>query len=187
VTDTGEAVESLPAETVPTDSDATPELAEPPAEPVAEEDAPVEPAAPAEPVAAPEAEDALVASAPDAAFIEAPAGSGVSWLPFALYFGSWVALVGATAYLLQGATPESPARWMPAYRPIVIAGLALAVAGPVVSLVAWLVARNGTAVGDRRGLFASAFTRGALAAFSGALIWLACLFLLELVANGTLR
>jgi hypothetical protein len=62
----------------------------------------------------------------------------------------------------------------------------LAAVGPVLSVSAWLFARRGIEVGQRRGLFASAMTRGALAAISGLLVWLATLYVMELTATGAL-
>lgn len=121
--------------------------------------------------------------APDAALVEA-VGGGVTWIPFAVYLGCWLILAGSSAYFLRGATPESPAQWMPAYEPLLWAGVGLTAAGPVMSLVVWLVARARRPASARRGLFATVMTRGALAAFFGVLIWLGTLFVLELLAAG---
>ena len=118
-------------------------------------------------------------SAPDAVLAEA-VGGGLTWIPFALYLGAWVLLVGATTYLLWGATPEEPARWHPAYMPLVWTGVGLTAVGPVVSLAVWLVARSRRPKAARQGLFASAMTRGALAAFFGVLLWVAALYALDL-------
>lgn len=138
---------------------------------------------PVEEAAAVEAPQTTAPEAPDAALIEGVSG-GVSWIPFAAYLGCWLVLAGLSAYFLRGATPESPAQWMPAYEPLLWGGLVLTAIGPFMSLVVWLVARARRTAGARRGLFASIMTRGALTEFFGVLVWLGTLFVLELLASG---
>lgn len=146
--------------------------------PAPAEDAPQAPAlVPADEQSPPEPE-----APADAALAEAVDG-GLTWVPFALYLGCWIALAGASAYLLGQATPDTPARWMPAYAPLVIAGVALAALGPAMSLVVWLVARSRRSPERRRGLLASALTRGSLAAFFGAMVWIVTLYLLEILSG----
>lgn len=129
------------------------------------------------------AEEPPAPSAPDAALVEGVAG-GLTWIPFAAYLGLWVVLAGLSAYFLYDASAELPARWMPEYVPLLWSGVALTAIGPLLSLVVWLVARSKRPAGARRGLFASAFTRGALVAFFGVVLWLGTLFVLELIASG---
>jgi hypothetical protein len=149
----------------PAASDAAPESADVAEEPVAE---------------------SVVPESADAALVEGT-GGGLSWIPFALYMGLWVIFVGVAAYYLYGVGGDQPARWAPVYRPLLWGGVGLTALGPVLSFVVWLFARAGRPKEHRRGLFASAMTRGALVAFSGVVIWLGTLFLLELLAaRGTL-
>lgn len=191
--------ESEPRAAAPDDTAEAPKMTPAPAEEqvgppasVVEESA--EPAPEPEPVSEPEPEPASAPApepapapagpgAPDAAFVEGVSG-GLTWIPFGVYLGLWVVLAGLSAYFLHGATPEQPARWMPEYVPLLWAGVGLVAAGPVLSLVVWLVARARRPAGARRGLFASAFTRGALVAFFGVVLWLGTLFVLELIASG---
>lgn len=133
--------------------------------------------------AEPGAEEPPAPSAPDAALVEGVAG-GLTWIPFAAYLGLWVVLAGLSAYFLYDASAELPARWMPEYVPLLWSGVALTAIGPLLSLAVWLVARSKRPAGARRGLFASAFTRGALVAFFGVVLWLGTLFVLELIASG---
>lgn len=139
-----------------------------------------------EPPAAQEAADAAASPTPgsaDAALAEAVSG-GVTWIPFACYLGLWVVFVGLSAYFLYGADASEPARWTPVYTPLLWTGVGLTALGPVLSSAVWLVARSKRPKAERRGLFASAMTRGALVAFFGVAIWMATLFLLEVVASG---
>lgn len=127
-----------------------------------------------------------VPAAADAALVEA-VGGGLTWVPFALYLGAWIALAGASAYLLRGASAETPARWMPEYPALIWVGVVLSAAGPILSFIVWLVARARRPEVSRRGLFASAMTRGALAAIFGVMIWIGTLYAIELVTmNGAL-
>jgi len=142
----------------------------------------VEPEGPAEPESASSAAEP-VPEAPDAILVEGVSG-GLTWIPFAAYMGLWVALSALSAFFLSGASPETPARWMPEYVPLLWSGVALTVFGPIMSLAVWLVARARRPRDERRGLFASAVTRGSLTAFFGVVLWLGTLFVLELLASG---
>ncbi len=133
-------------------------------------------------------EETPPASAPapdsaDAALVEAVSG-GLTWIPFACYLGLWIVLAGLSAYFLYGASSDQPARWMPEYVPLLWSGVGLTALGPILSVAVWLVARTRRPKSARRGLFASAMTRGALVAFFGVAIWVATLFVLEIVAVG---
>lgn len=139
-----------------------------------------EAAAAAEPAPAPEPAPEPAA---DAAFIEA-AGRGLPWIPFALYLLLWLVLAGASAYLLWGATADLPARWLPAYAPLMWSGVALTALGPVMVIAVWLAARASRPAGARHGLLASAMARGALGTLFGVIIWLATLYALDLHATG---
>lgn len=164
------------------------EVASVPHEPVTavETETEPEPEPEPEPESPSAAADHPVPNAADAALVEG-VGGGLTWVPFACYMGAWVILAGVTAYLLAEATGETPARWTPIYTPLVWAGVALTAVGPVLSVVVWLVTRARRPKAVRRGLFASAMTRGALIAFFGVSIWLGTLFVLEiLAARGTL-
>lgn len=135
------------------------------------------------PEPAPEPEADPVPQAPDAALVEAVRG-GLTWVPFALYLLAWVALAGLSAYFFRDASPEQPARWMPEYEPLLWSAVGLTALGPVLSLAVWLVARARRPKAERRGLFSSAMTRGALVTFFGVLLWTGTLFVLELMASG---
>jgi hypothetical protein len=150
-----------------------------------------EPAATVEPTAVESPVEEVPAAPPltvvpdsaDAALVEAVEG-GLTWIPFGAYLGLWVVLAGLSAYLLYGADADQPARWLPEYVPLLWSGVGLTALGPVLSAGVWAVARARRPKDARRGLFASAMTRGSLIAFFGVAIWIATLFVLELVAAG---
>lgn len=118
---------------------------------------------------------------PDGALAEAVGGS-LTWVPYAVYLGGWLALAIASAGLLSPATAEVPPRWLPAYEPLVYAGVALAALGPVLSCAVWLAARRHRAPSERRGLFVAALMRGAVTGFFGLIVWIATLYAIELHA-----
>jgi hypothetical protein len=120
----------------------------------------------------------------DAALVEAVAG-GLTWIPFAVYLGAWIALAAASAYLLQSATVEQPARWLPEYPALVFTGVVLVALGPLMSLVVWAVARTRRGAEHRRGLLASALVRGAVATFFGALLWIVTLYVIDVLTTGS--
>jgi hypothetical protein len=137
----------------------------------------------ADSVEAMDTEAAPALESADAALVEAVSG-GLTWIPFACYLGAWVVLAGVSAYFLYGASADEPARWLPQYVPLIWSGVGLVALGPILSVTVWLIARAGRPKSARRGLFASAMTRGALVAFFGVAIWIATLFVLELAAAG---
>lgn len=142
----------------------------------------VEPTEPAGTAAA-EPAGTEAGEAADGGLVEA-VGRGLTWIPYAAYLGLWIILAGATAYLLRGASPEQPARWIPTYEPLVWAGVALVAVGPLLSLGVWLVARTRREPDQRQGLLTAAAVRGALTAFFGAVIWLVTLYVIEVVTLG---
>lgn len=128
----------------------------------------------------------VVPAAADAALVEA-VGGGLTWVPFAIYLGAWIGLAAASVYVLRGATADSPARWMPEYPALLWIGVVLAATGPILSFIVWMIARARRSGAHRRGLFASAMTRGALAAIFGVMIWIGTLYAIELMTmNGAL-
>lgn len=170
--------EEVPAEEALAETPEEPETPGPGDEPV--ESPPAE--IPEEPVpVAPTAVDELPP-------LEAPPGEsrGVSWVPFSVYLFAWVALAVATVVVLREAAVSGGALWAAEYAYTVFGGIALAVAGPILSLVVWLVARAGRAPGDRKGLLAGSLLLGAGAAFLGTMMWLLALYVLDLYRAGVL-
>lgn len=147
-----------------------------------------EPGAASDPSAASAREKTAVPAALDAPEEEVAsadaAGGRVTWVPYALYLAAWLALAGASAYLLKDASPAGPARWMPAYPVVVWVGVGLTALGPLLSIGVWLVARKRRSAHERRGLLTTALIRGAVTAVFGVAVWAATIYVLELIAAG---
>ncbi|MDO9557674.1 MAG: hypothetical protein Q7J82_08900 [Coriobacteriia bacterium] len=111
---------------------------------------------------------------------------GVSWSPFLAYLAVWVALCVAVVSLLRPAALDGGARWVPEYLYAVYAGIGMMATGPLLALVTWVATRARREPEARRGLFVSAFVKGAVVTFSGAVLWIVSLYVLDLFASGIL-
>jgi hypothetical protein len=106
-------------------------------------------------------------------------------LPFWLYAGAWLLFaVGMSVALWPDATSAFTA--LPLYTWFVLGGAALAVLGPVIALVVWLVIRSGSDPDERAGLVRALLLRASLAMLTGSLLWWAALVLLDLRRAGLL-
>jgi hypothetical protein len=107
--------------------------------------------------------------------------------PFLLYLMAWAGLAAATVVLLSG--PDSAAVPVddPSYPILLLVGLTLAVCGPVLSLVVWVVARARAVPECRGGLLTTALVRGASATLFGVVAWWAALLLVDALRLGTVR
>ncbi len=127
--------------------------------------------------------DVTMEPAIEGEFAEA-VGLRLTWIPYALHLFAWAALCGASVYLLGDASAGTPARFLPEYGLLTVAGLLLVALGPILSIAVWLVARVRRQAWQRRGLFVAAFGRGALTTFFGVLLWLVTLYAIDLHALG---
>jgi len=165
---------------VPAD-DATPEpvVTEPAAAPdaVAEPEPQPEPAAAPDAVAEPtaaEAAEPAPASEPgsEAAPVPEPAPEPrprVATWPFVAYVGAWIAFAAILVWRLTQIPDGLAAFEVAEYRYMVMAGLALAVCGPALSLLVWIASWD--ASDDHGALFVSAAVKGSLATFAGVSLW----------------
>ncbi len=112
--------------------------------------------------------------------------AGISWTPFMAYLALWVVLCVAAVVLLRPAALDGGARWAPEYLYAVYAGLGMTAMGPVLALVVWLVVRARREKDARRGLFVSALVKGAVVTFTGVLLWIVALYILDALAAGAL-
>lgn len=124
------------------------------------------------------------AGAIEALAVEEPLG--MSWTPFLVYLAAWVVLCVGVVVFFRPAALEGGARWAPEYLYAAYAGIGMTALGPVLSLVAWLVTRSRREAVHRHGLFASALVKGAVVTFTGALLWIVSLYLLDVFASGRL-
>jgi hypothetical protein len=142
------------------------------------------PLADAEPAVAPA--DAELVDAEPAAFPRLACSRRLgARLPFWLYVGAWLLFAaGMTVAMWPYATASFTAH--PLYAWFVLGGAGLAVLGPVIAVVAWLVLRSGSDQDERVGLVRALFLRAAVAVLSGSLLWWAALIALDLRRAGLL-
>lgn len=148
--------------------------AEPEPEPASEAEPDVELAPDAEPD--PELEDLL-------GQIAEPSPR-VPWWPFLAYGVLWIGLVVYAATQISTAETAMPAVEQAAYPYVVLAGLVLALLGPLASIVVWVVVWKRAGAGRRGGLFTSAFVRGSVATLLGVAVWWGALYVLDALRLG---
>jgi len=134
----------------------------------------------AEPAPAPAPEPGPI----EALAIEEP--RGISWTPFLVYLAVWIVLCVGVVVSLRPAALDGGARWAPEYLYVIYAGIGMTVAGPLLSLVAWLFTSARREKGHRHGLFAAALVKGSVVTFTGALLWFISLYVLDMLASGSL-
>ena len=107
-------------------------------------------------------------------------------LPAWAYASVWVAFAGVMTYLLWPTATKSFVG-QPDYAYMVVGGLALTVAGPVVALLTWAFARMGTSAPGRIGLVRAVWMRCMLATVFGVAVWWLALYALDLHRKGVIR
>ena len=116
-----------------------------------------------------------------------PRSSYLPGWPFLLYLMAWAALVAATIVVLTGPDAATVPVEDPLYPTLLLAVLTLAVCGPVLSLVTWLVARARAVPECRGGLLTTALVRGSAATLFGVVAWWAALLLVDALRLGMVR
>ncbi|MDZ4655191.1 MAG: hypothetical protein U1F44_04890 [Coriobacteriia bacterium] len=120
----------------------------------------------------------------EAIAIEEPCG--ISWTPFLAYLAVWVVLCVSAVVLLRPAALDGGARWAPEYLYVAYAGIGMTAAGPLLSLVVWIAVRVRRERNARRGLFTSALVKGSVVTFTGAILWIVALYVLDMFASSIL-
>ncbi len=150
----------------------------------------------AEPVSVPAAADASAATTdpaelatapePASALAEAPVvADSVPWWPFLVYDAVWAVFAVAMVYLLSRVPARFAAYDSSLYPLMIVGGLALTIAGPVLLVIVWLVYRRRPG-SDSSAMFFSALVRGAVATLAGVAIWWAALIILDQLRLGRL-
>lgn len=176
---------SPPAEVPETPAEAAEVPAETPVEPApTPESAVVEAGLPAGADDDADAVEALLDAEAEAGLLERP--DRTLSVPFLVYDGIWLVFAIAMVAVLRTPALAGTLDSTPAYPVFVLAGLVLTVAGPLLAVALWWIARSRVTPGERRGLFASAFLRGALATFAGVALWLVARVVLDFMRTGRL-
>jgi hypothetical protein len=117
--------------------------------------------------------------------VSAPVSKGrVPWWPFLVYLVAWIALIATAALTISYETDAPPAFEQEYYAYVLLAGLVLTIAGPLLSLLVWFVVRYKTPKAERGGLFASSLIKGASVTIFGVIAWWGALVLLDAMRLG---
>ena len=103
-------------------------------------------------------------------------GVPAPWWPFLAYAGVWALYAIGLALVMKPAAAGGSLFASPYYQMFLWGGLVLAIAGPLLVLLVWLIARRGYEKGRRGGLFSSALIKGAVALFVGVVLWWAAYY-----------
>ncbi len=114
--------------------------------------------------------------------VPAPRDS-VPWTPFIVYVAVWVVFAGVVIWRFSD-VPQGQAVYDSPFYPLsVLAGVALTVAGPLLSLATWAAAW-GAPGASRWGQFVSALVKGSVATACGVLLWWIALVIVDQVRLG---
>jgi hypothetical protein len=108
-------------------------------------------------------------------------------VPFFVYVGIWLIFCIAEVLMLKDTSMAGTPVYSETYAAFVYGAVALTALGPLLALVVWLLSRYWAASDQRRGLFAIAALRGAIATFSGVLLNTGALYILDMVKTGVLK
>ncbi len=109
-----------------------------------------------------------------------------SW-PFVAYFAVWISLCGIAGWLLMETPTGDVVYASGLYARMVIVGLGLTAAGPLLVVAVWLAALLRSSGASHDGLFTEALLKGALATLGGVALWWTMLVVVDTVRFGHLR
>lgn len=109
---------------------------------------------------------------------------GVPWWPFLAYLGVWVVVLGLSVYFLAQSPSDLAIFERQIYGAVVLAGLVLTAIGVLMIPAVWLIVRSSAPKEQRRGLFTDTLVKGAIATFSGVLMWWGVLVALDFMRTG---
>lgn len=137
-------------------------------------------------VAEPDVEDAEVAPSdtglPDVA--AAPDSPKVPWWPFLILLAAWLGVVTGSFFTLSYESTAVPLIQQESYPYVILAGLVLAILGPIVSLTVWFVMWLRAGKGHREGLMTVSLVRGAGVTLLGVLAWWGAIVALDALRLG---
>lgn len=117
--------------------------------------------------------------------VPAPRRSPVPWWPYLAYVGCWAALAGGLVFVgMRTGSSYLPENSI--YPALLLAGLTLAVCGPLLGLFAWLLARRRLEKGARTGLLTAAFLRASMFTLGGVALWWLAIVLVDALRLGWL-
>ncbi|MDZ4168421.1 MAG: hypothetical protein U1E26_02030 [Coriobacteriia bacterium] len=134
-------------------------------EPVLDDAAPVEP-------------EAVVAAA-----VHDAAADRVSWWPFLVYLALWFVFAGVTVWRFYNMSPGQAIYDSSDYALSVFAGIALALAGPILVLATW-VAAWGKPGSSKWGLLVDALLKGSVVTLGGVALWWIALMVVDQLRLG---
>jgi hypothetical protein len=108
----------------------------------------------------------------------------VPWWPFLIYLVAWIALIAAAALTISYETDALPAFEQEYYPYILLGGLVLTIAGPLLSILVWIVVRYRTPKAERSGIFAASLIKGASVTVFGVIAWWGALVVLDALRLG---
>ncbi len=108
----------------------------------------------------------------------------VPWWPFLLLLAAWVGVVGMAFFTLSYDPAAAPIVQQEGYAYIILAGLVLAILGPLLSLLVWFVLWHSASKDEREGLLTVSLVRGAAVTFFGVVAWWGTIVILDALRLG---
>ena len=134
------------------------------------------------------AEDADAESAPsDTGLPDAiadPDSPKVPWWPFLVLLAVWLGVVTGSFFTLSYESAAAPLIQQEAYPYVILAGLVLAILGPIMSLTVWFIMWLRAGKGHREGLLTVSLVRGAGVTLLGVLAWWGTIVALDALRLG---
>jgi hypothetical protein len=118
---------------------------------------------------------------------ERPRRNPAMSVPFFVYVGIWAVFCVAEVLMLKDTSLAGTPVYSETYGGFVYGAIALTALGPLMVLVVWLLSRYWAEPDQRRGLFAIAALRGAIATFAGVSLNTGALYILDMVKTGVLK
>ena len=113
-----------------------------------------------------------------------PDSPKVPWWPFLVLLAAWLGVVTGLFFTLSYESAAAPLVQQESYPYVILAGLVLAILGPIVSLTVWFVMWLRAGKGHREGLLTVSLVRGAGVTLLGVLAWWGAIVALDALRLG---